>query len=117
MKNVEIFTSNSAYENGVCIGGYYEIHKIKYLQNAQHLIATVESIVKNNLLYGCDDTILEDVTISCDDPKVVNEVNKYFNGLCGKVKVYVAFNYAQKAGVVWVKKQLHMIHKVETLPA
>ena len=63
MKNVEIFTSNSAYENGVCIGGYHEIHKINYLQNVQHLIATVESIVKTNLLYGCDDTILEDVTI------------------------------------------------------
>ena len=46
MKNVEIFTSNSAYENGVCVGGYHEIHKINYLQNAQHLIAVVESVVK-----------------------------------------------------------------------
>ena len=46
MKNVEIFTSNSTYENGVCAGGYHEIHKINYLQNSQHLIATIESIVK-----------------------------------------------------------------------
>ena len=80
MKNVEIFTSNSAYKNGVCVGGYHEIHKINYLQNTQHLIATIESIVNNNLMYGCDDTVLEDV-------------NKYFNGRCGKVKVYVEFNY------------------------
>ena len=93
MKNVEIFTSNSAYENGVCVGGYHEIHKINYLQNAQHLIAVVESIVKNNLLYGCDGTILEDVTVSCDNQKVIDEINKYFNGRCGKVKVYVEFNY------------------------
>ena len=94
MKNVEIFTSNSAYENGVCVGGYHEIHKINYLRNTQHLIATIESIVNNNLMYGCDDTVLEDVMVSCDDQKVVNEANKHFNGLCGKVKVHVGFNYA-----------------------
>ena len=93
MKNIEILTSNATYENGECIGGYHEIHKINYLQNTQHLIVTVESIIKNSLLYGCNDTVLEDVMVSCDDPKVVDEVNKYFNGRCGKVKVYVEFSY------------------------
>ena len=93
MKNVEIFTSNSMYENGKCVGGYHEIHKINYLQNAHHLIATVESIIKNNLLYGCGDTVLEDVMVSCDDQKVVDEVNKHFNGQCGKVKIYVEHTY------------------------
>ena len=92
MKNVEIFTSNSAYENGVCVGGYHEIHKINYLRNTQHLIATIESIVNNNLMYGCDNTVLEDVTVSCDNQKVIDEINKHFYGRCGKVKVYV-FNY------------------------
>ena len=42
MKNVEILISNAAYENGECVGGYHEIHKINYLQNAQHLIATYQ---------------------------------------------------------------------------
>ena len=93
MKSVEIMTCNSMYKDGECVGGYHEIHKINYLQNSQHLIATVESIVKNNLLYGCDDTILEDVTVSCDNQKVIDEINKYFNGRCGNVKVYVEFNY------------------------
>ena len=100
MKNVEIFTSNCAYENGECVGGYHEIHKINYLQNVQHLIATVESIVKNNLLYGCDDTVLEDITVSCDDQKVIDEINRHFNGRCDKVKVYAEFRYAQKVGAV-----------------
>lgn len=93
MKNVEILTSNATYENCECVGGYHEIYKINYLQNAQHLIATVESIIKNNLLYGCGDTVLEYVMVSCDDNKVVDEVGKHFNGHCGKVKVYVEFIY------------------------
>lgn len=58
MKNVQILTSNATYDNGKCVGGYHEIHKINYLQNAQHLITTVESIIKNNLLYGYDNTVL-----------------------------------------------------------
>ena len=93
MKSVEIMTCNSMYKDGECVGGYHEIHKINYLQNSQHLIATIESIVKNSLMYGCGDTVLEDVTVSCDDQKVVNEVNKHFNDRCGKVKVHVEFNY------------------------
>ena len=59
MKNVEILTCNSMYKDGECVGGYHEIHKINYLQNVNHLIASIDSIVKNNLLHGCDDTILE----------------------------------------------------------
>lgn len=93
MKSVEIMTCNSIYKDGKCVGGYHEIHKINHLQNSQHLITTVESIVKNNLLYGCNDTVLEDAMVSCDDQKVFNEVNKHFNGWCGKVKVHVEFNY------------------------
>ena len=100
MKNVEIFTSYSVYENGECIGGYHEIHKINYLQNTQHLIATIESIVKNSLMYGCNDKVLENITVSHDDQKVIDEINKSFNGLCGKAKVYVEFCYAQKVGAV-----------------
>lgn len=94
MKDIEIITGNSVYENGECVGGYHEIHKISYLQNTQHLIATIDSIVKNNLLYGCDDTVLECVIVSCDDQKVADEVDKHYNGSCGKVEVYVERTYS-----------------------
>ena len=87
MKNVEIVTSNALYEDGKCVGGYHEIHKINYVQNEKHLIATLDSIIKNNLLYGCDETVLESVNISCDSQMMVDALNKYYNGLCGKVKI------------------------------
>lgn len=46
MKSVEIMTCNSIYKDGECVGGYHEIHKINHLQNSQHLIATIDSIIK-----------------------------------------------------------------------
>ena len=89
MKEIEIYTANSSYENGKCVGGYHEIHKIKYLQNIDHLIATIDSIIKNNLLYGCNDTVLESVIVSCDNPLIANSINEHYNGKCGKVKIEV----------------------------
>lgn len=93
MKSVEIMTCNSTYKDGECIGGYHEIHKINYLQNSNHLITSIDSIIKNNLLYCCDNTVLECVTVYCDDLKVVDEVNKHYNGFCGNIKVYVEYTY------------------------
>ena len=87
MKNIEIMTCNSMYEIGKCVGGYHEIHKINYLRNMQHLIATIDSIIKNNLLYGCDDTVLENIVVSCTDQKIIEEVHKHYNGFCGKIKI------------------------------
>ena len=91
MKSVEIMTCNSMYKDGKCVGGYNEIHKINYLQNTQHLIATINSIVKNNLLYGCNSTVLEEVSVSCGDPKITDEINEHYKGFCGKVKVNAGF--------------------------
>lgn len=51
-------------------------------------------------MYGCNDKVLENITVSHDDQKVIDEINKNFNGLCDKVKVYVEFHYAQKVGAV-----------------
>ena len=91
MKSVEIMTCNSMYKDGECVGGYHEIHKINYLQNSQHLIATINSIIKNNLLYGCNNTVLEEVSVSCEDRKITDEINEHYKGFCGKVKVDVGF--------------------------
>lgn len=88
---IEIMTCNSVYKEGECVGGYHEIHKINFLQNTQHLIATIDSIIKNNLLYGCDDTVLEEVCISSEDKDMTEEVNKYYKGFCGKIKVSAGF--------------------------
>lgn len=89
MKTVNIFTYNSMYEDGECVGGYHEIHNIKYLNNVNHLIATIDSIIKNNLLYGCDDTVLESVSVSCSDKDVTDSLNDYYKGVCGNVKIEV----------------------------
>lgn len=91
MKNVEITTCNFMYEDGKCLGGYHEIHKINYLQNKEHLFANIDSIIKNNLLYGCNDTVLEEVWISCDSQKIINDINKHYNGFCGNIKIYAEF--------------------------
>lgn len=91
MKNVEIMTCNSMYKDGECVGGYHEIHKINYLQNINHLIVTIDSIVKNNLLYGCDDTVLESVSVSSRDKDVIDLLNEHYKGLCGKVKIEIGF--------------------------
>lgn len=93
MKVVEILTSNAIYVDEKCVGGYHEIHQINNLQSTQHLIATVDSIIKNNLLYSCKDTILEDVRILCDDSSVVDKVNEHYNGMCSNVKIYAEIVY------------------------
>lgn len=74
----EVYTSNCAYENGICVGGYHELHDIRYLSSAEHLIATVKSIIENNLLYGCSDTVLESVEVRCDNEMVVECFRKHF---------------------------------------
>lgn len=89
MKSIEILTCNSVYQNGECVGGYHEIHKINYLQNMQHLIATIDSIIKNNLLYGCEDTVLEEICVSCGDQEIEEEINSHYNGFCGKIRVQI----------------------------
>jgi hypothetical protein len=49
---IEIITNNVVRKNGMCVDGYHEVHKISHLQNVDHIIATIDSIIKNNLLYG-----------------------------------------------------------------
>lgn len=91
MMSAEIMTCNSMYNDGECVGGYHEIHEIKYLQNVNHLIATIDSIVKNNFLFGCDDTVLESVSVSCSNQSVVDVINEHYKGFCGKVKIEADF--------------------------
>lgn len=90
--NVEVRTCNSIYESGECVGGYYETHIAKCLSDVKHIIATVESIVKNNLLYGCTDTVLEEIQISCEDIEISKELENYFQRFPIKVLVEYVCN-------------------------
>lgn len=87
MKSIEILTCNSMYKDGECVGGYHEIHKINYLQNIHHFIATIDSIINNNLQYGCNDTVLESILVYCNDWSAINIINEYFKGKYKNIKI------------------------------
>lgn len=73
----KIVTCNSVFEDWECVGGYSEVHDICDLSNKEHLIATIDSIIKNNLLYECEDTILEAVIIYCNDHRTVEYITEH----------------------------------------
>jgi ribosomal protein S3AE len=66
-----------------CVGGYHEIHEIKGLKNPMHIIATVTSIISNNIQYKDDDTVLKAVYISFidDNESMEEEVMDYFKNI------------------------------------
>ena len=67
-------------ENGDNVGGYHEIHEIKSISNADHIIATVKSVVDNNIKFKNDGTELAAVFISFyeDNLEMRDDVIKYF---------------------------------------
>lgn len=87
---IRIMTCNAKYENGEVVGGYHEIHEVKYINGAKHIIATIESIIANNLLYKNDLTVLEAVNVECTK-SLVNPLSNYFTGYSpAGVKIYVS---------------------------
>ena len=64
--------------DGEYVKAYHEIHEINNLQNVDHIIATVNSVVHNNLLYKNDDTVLTDVFISCSNNTFQKTVIQFF---------------------------------------
>ena len=64
--------------DGEYVKGYHEIHEIHNIKNVDHIIATVKSVIENNIKFKNDDTVLTDVFISCTDEDIENEVIKYF---------------------------------------
>lgn len=92
MEEISIVTSNSKYENGECVGGYHEIHKANYLAGIEHAIATIDSIIKNNLLYAQSNTVLDDVTISCGDREILDNVEEHYMKHPLKVRIIIERN-------------------------
>lgn len=83
--NAEIITTNSKFLNGKGAGGYHATTIARMLSSTDHLVATIDSVIKNNLLYGCKDgVVLEDVIITCNDRNAVDYINEHLN---------ILFNY------------------------
>lgn len=61
---VKLTTINSLYKNKELISTYNEIHEVLGLQNIDHIFATIESVVRNNLKYSNHDIKLESITVS-----------------------------------------------------
>lgn len=87
-----VITCNSMIENGEYVGGYHELHEIRYLSGMEHLIATIDSIIKNNLLYGCEDTMLEDVVVDCDDSHAVTYIAEHCKDIFHYPNVKLSIN-------------------------
>ena len=88
----EIITNNSLYENGICAGGYHEIHKVKFIQKIDHIIATINSVIEKNLLYGYENTILEEVSVLINDEIASEEIKQYYEDHPSSIKVNVTFD-------------------------
>lgn len=74
-----IITCNSIYQNKKYISGFHEIHEIDNLQNYNHMIATINSIVSNNISFKPSDTTLDRVIISAEDEDMINSVIRYYD--------------------------------------
>lgn len=76
---VIITTFNVLYKNYEVVEGYSEVHEINRISNIKHLIATIESVVTNNITYKNDKTVLNAIIVSCDDDKVCDVLIKYYD--------------------------------------
>lgn len=61
---IKITTTNSTFVNGEFIENCNEIHEILGLQGLDHIIATIESVAKNNLKYKKPNSELDHITVS-----------------------------------------------------
>lgn len=98
MRKVTIITDNATYNSlrSMVIGGYHEIHEIHYLSSIEHLLATIDSIIENNLTYSGLESELVSVTVETDDKKAFSAVsshyehpdNQYCNLLGNKITIF-----------------------------
>ena len=80
--NAEIITSNPKLVDGKIVGGFHATIIAKMLSSTEHLIATIDSVIKNNLLYECKDGIvLDEVVIGCNDHDAVDYIIEHRDDL------------------------------------
>ena len=75
----QIITCNSMYdENNKWVDGYHEIHEIDNLKGSEHFIATIESVIRNNIKFKNDNSIIDKVIISANDDECVKQAIHHF---------------------------------------
>lgn len=85
---ITIMLINSTYDdNGEMVNTFTEIHTIDNLQNVQHVISTINSIIGNNILYSYayNNAKLEAVQTYSTDKFIIDELNNYFEGHIGNI--------------------------------
>lgn len=95
---IKIITTNLLFENNECINGYNTVYKIDLINNPNHIIALVKSIITNAIDYSIY-TKLEHVDIiftNIHQKDLAKKVYDYFNkndvyGIKVTVKLKVVF--------------------------
>lgn len=87
---IQIFTCNDVYQNNKYKESYHEIHEIDNIYCLDHIIATIDSIVSNNLKFKTKDTKLNSVIISGDNNKIISQVISYYLQNKSEVEIFGA---------------------------
>lgn len=87
---IQIFTCNDVFQNNKYKESYHEIHEIDNIYCLDHIIATIDSIVSNNLRFKTKDTKLNSVIISGDNMEMINEVINHYENNKPEVDIFGA---------------------------
>ena len=80
----KIMTGNAKSIDGKVAEVFSTTIIAEMLSNTDHLIATINSVIKNNLLYECKDGIkLVMVIIYCNDHDAANYIREHLDVLFG----------------------------------
>ena len=60
------------------MGTYHEIHEIDNLRSVTHIVFTIESIVRNHMLFKPKNDSLDTVIICGSNYEMIKDVIKYF---------------------------------------
>ena len=85
VKYVDSIINDNKYKES-----YHEIHEIDNIYCLDHIIATIDSIVSNNLRFKTKDTKLNSVIISGDNMEMINKVISHYENNNSEVDIFGA---------------------------
>jgi len=74
--SISVITSNELLTKD---GGYHEIHKISFLSSPEHALATVKSIIENNIKFTDYNCPLVGVDIECSNFNTCELIQNYYS--------------------------------------
>lgn len=74
--SIFVTTSNELFTKD---GGYHEIHEINFLSSPEHALATVKSIIDNNIKFTDYNCPLIGVDIECSNFNTCEFIQDYFS--------------------------------------